>query len=238
MLQETIQEGVYKYEDVWRAEPWREINDLCKKFFKGQYKILFYNIEDCSKMPEVLKFVAFDWENLKVMIYREPEVKIYTYDSYNDLLGELKHNEPKLLNEGLKIDGETEYKRIFLFKDIGNHKVKQIKKGNQIIKVGDFLSTCWGYDQTNVELFTVKKIIGKNYLIIQEVAQQIENTGNEGATYDNVRVSDSIYKIDIPIKAYISNDGYMSVCEYGYKRGLSLTDMKQTHYKTNPQFGH
>jgi hypothetical protein len=99
------------------------------------------------------------------------EVKIYSFEDYDECLNLIKASEKKLINEGLKIQSEEEYKRIFLFKDIGKHKTKELVKGDLKIKVGDFLSTCWGYDQTHVELFTVKKIHGNNYLIIQEVAQ-------------------------------------------------------------------
>lgn len=218
-------------------EPWRCINDICKQNLKGDYKILFFNIENCDKFPQVLKFVAFDWENLKVLVYREPQVLIYSFEDYNKGLSALKYNEQKFLSEGMKLDSEEDYKRVFLFKDLDKQIIKELKKGDKVIKQGDFLSTCWGYDQTNVELFIIKKILGKNYLIIQEVAQEIA-TPNESITYDNIKVSSTVKKIDIPIKAYISNDGYMSVCERGYKRGLSLTDMNKEHYKTSSQFGH
>jgi len=238
MNKQILQEQVYRNDERYKGyieEPWREINNITKNHLKGEYEVIFYNITDCNKMPEVLKFVAFDWENLQVLVYREPEVKILSFKDYNEALNLIKLSESKLISEGVLIHDETKYKRLFLFKDIGKHKIKELKKGDKVVKVGDFLSTCWGYDQTNVELFTVKKIIGNNYLIIQEVSQTI---AEPSLTYDMVVVSPTINKIDIPIKAYISNDGYMSVCESGYKRSLSLTDMNQSHYRTNTQFGH
>jgi len=215
---------------------WGVLNDISKEYLKGSYEILFYNIEDCNKLPEKFKFVCFDWENLVLLIYREPKSEIYQFSDYNNFLKWLNKNKNKILEDGLKIEGHDKLKRINLFKDLGKHKIKELKKGDKTLKPGDFLNTNWGYDQTNIEIFVVKKIIGKNYFIIQEVAQKTNEGGN--ITYDLVSVSDSVYKIDIPRKAFISNDGYMSICEGGYKRGLSHTDMEKQHYKTNPQFGH
>ena len=151
-------------------------------------------------------------------------------------LRRVEKNKNKILEDGLKIEHEDHFKRIHFFKDLDKQKIKELKKGNDILKVGDFLNTNWGYDQTNIELFVVKKIIGKNYFIIQEVAQKTNEGGN--ITYDLVSVSDEVYKIDIPRKAFISNDGYKSICEGGYKRSLSHTDIKEQHYKTNSQSGH
>jgi len=214
---------------------WEFVNDIKKENLKGKTKTLFHNIVDCNSLPDVLKFVVFDWENLKVLVYREPEIKIYSFESYNEVLKALKKNESYFIKEGLKDDNDN-LKKIMLFKDIDKYKIKEIVKGNTKIRIGDFLSTCWGYDQTNVELFVIKKIIGKNYFIIQEVSQQTDNDNK--LMYDMVKVSDSVIKIDIPKKAFISNDGYMSICEGGYKRHLSLTDINKYHYKTNSQFGH
>lgn len=222
--------------DDWRQEPWRETNNIIKKHLKGEYKILMDNIKDCNKMPSPLKFVAFGWEELKIIVYREPNVSIYEFEDYNKLLSALKINEQKFLSEGMTIHQETEYKRAFLFKDLDKQIIKELKKGDKIIKQGDFLATSWGYDQTNVELFIIKKIIGKNYLIIQEVSQAVENSGS--IAYDKVSVANTINKTDIPIKAYVSNEGYLSVCELGYKRSLHLTTMDEQHYKTDSRFGH
>lgn len=45
------------------------------------------------------------------------------------------------------------------------------------LKVGDVLSTSWGYDQTNVEFSQVTKLIGKSMVEIRELAQMSEDTG-------------------------------------------------------------
>lgn len=45
------------------------------------------------------------------------------------------------------------------------------------LKVGDVLSTCWGYDQTNVEYFQVTKLIGDTMVEVREIARESEETG-------------------------------------------------------------
>lgn len=44
------------------------------------------------------------------------------------------------------------------------------------LKVGDVMSTCWGYDQTNIEYFEVTKLIGKSMVEIREIGQEREET--------------------------------------------------------------
>lgn len=44
------------------------------------------------------------------------------------------------------------------------------------LQVGNILSTCWGYDQTNVEFYTVTKVSGKR-VWIREIAADYEATG-------------------------------------------------------------
>lgn len=218
-------------------EPWREVNNICKNNLKGDYKILFYNIEDCNKIPEVVKFVAFDWENLQVLVYREPEVKIFTFENYTSCLTRLKANEELFLSEGMRIQNENEYKRIYLFSEMEKPiKLDELKREGLVVKPGDYLNTCWGYDQTNIELFVVKRILGNSFLIIQEIAKQINPS--DSITYNDVKVSPTIKKVDIPIKAHVSKDGYMRICEGSYKRGLSLTTLGEVHYETDSQFGH
>jgi len=244
METQLIQKNEIQYlredDDFRSREPWRLINDITREIlnlnYSDDFKIIFHNITDGCSIPENLKFVAFDWKNNKIVVYREPTIKVYSFKDYNDTILNLKKNEPRFLKEGLVINDNREtYKRIFYLKDIAKHKVKEIKKENTIIKVGDFLNTSWGYDQTNVELFVIKKILGKNYFIIQEIRQQIASSEMQ---YDNVKVSDTVEKIDLPMKAFISNNGYMSVSETGYKRSLSLTELNAEHYRTNSMFGH
>lgn len=229
-LKNGLKDNCYNNRDTWRC-----IQDISKEYLKGDYKILFYNLKDSSKFPEKLRFIAFDWENINILVYHEPTVTLYTFDNYEDCLRLIGKSAKNLLNAGLTIASQEDYKRIFLFNELNKHKITELTKGDLKIKVGDFLSTCWGYDQTNTELFIIRKILGKNYFIIQELAQHISESST---TYDMVTVAPQLKNIDIPQKAFINNEGHMSVSELGYKRSLSLTDLNKSHYKTNTQFGH
>lgn len=44
------------------------------------------------------------------------------------------------------------------------------------LEVGDILSTCWGYDQTNREFYEVTEVNGK-FVMIREIAQAREEMG-------------------------------------------------------------
>ena len=45
------------------------------------------------------------------------------------------------------------------------------------VQVGDIFSTCWGYDQTNVEFFEVTKLIGAKMCELREIACASDNSG-------------------------------------------------------------
>ena len=45
------------------------------------------------------------------------------------------------------------------------------------LKVGDILSSTWGWEQTNWEYFQVTKLVGKRSVEVREVAQTCEETG-------------------------------------------------------------
>lgn len=45
-------------------------------------------------------------------------------------------------------------------------------------KVGELVSTCWGYDQTNVEYFEIIEVKGK-YVILREIARDTIQTGHD-----------------------------------------------------------
>lgn len=45
------------------------------------------------------------------------------------------------------------------------------------VQVGDIFSTCWGYDQTNVEFFEVTKLIGSKMCELREIACASDEQG-------------------------------------------------------------
>lgn len=111
---------------------------------------------------------------------------------------------------------------------IEQQEAQQEKTARDFIKVGDILYTCWGYEQTNTEFFKVIKIIGKRYFLIREVkAEEIKNNGNMSGFF---RATNEFIEDKEPLKAYCSKEGYMSVCERGYKRSLYLDNEDKNHY--------
>lgn len=110
----------------------------------------------------------------------------------------------------------------------GESKKKIIRK-NLELKEGDLLNSNWGYDQTNVEFFKVKRVLGKNYIIIQEVGRDYNETGFMCG--DTKATNNELNKL--PKKAFIDSGGFISVCETGYKRGLWQTDEKESHYTSS-----
>jgi len=166
---------------------------------------------------------------------KENEIKVYQYKK-KDLMRVLKDLKNKMNKEDLYNDCEKAISSLKILERSQKKSInKFLTKGEKTIKEGDFLYTCWGYDQTNTEYFKVLKIIGKNYFIIREVSQYQDPDKETQMIYYNVLPTEKF--INLPIKAYISNDGYMSVCENGYKRGLYMWD-KKSKYKTNSLYGH
>ena len=177
--------------------------------------------------------------NLKkglILSIKDYKIKVYNYDK-NKLLKILENLKTKLDEEEIynHLDDVIKKYKVYLrtFKKSTFKEIIKEKRGEQVkIKEGTILYTSWGYDQTNTEYFKVKRIIGKNYFIVEELSLIYEESGSP--TYDNVNPGEVF---GFPQKAYISNDGYISICEYGYKRSLYLWD-GESKYKTNSQFGH
>ena len=193
-----------------------------------EYDVLF------SK-EDPLIYLSFNYEKGLFLSIKDKKLKVYEYKK-EDILNILIRIKEDLEKRDLYNHCEDVIKKYKVYlKSFEKSKFKEIKKGEKTIKEGDFLYTSWGYDQTNIEYFQVLKIIGKNYFIIREVYQYNDPDKESQQTYYNVLPTEEF--LDLPIKAYISNDGYCSVCENGYKRSLYCWD-KKSKYKTNSQFGH
>lgn len=59
------------------------------------------------------------------------------------------------------------------------YKAKEKAKSTEghALKVGDVLSSCWGYDQTRYDYYQVTKLIGKCTVEICEISRQIDASG-------------------------------------------------------------
>ncbi len=106
---------------------------------------------------------------------------------------------------------------------------KKIVRERLEIKEGDLLNSCWGYDQTNVEFFKVKRVLGKNYIIIQELGRKYNETGFMCG--DTKATENELDKL--PKKAFVDDKGYVQVSETGYRRMLFPTNPNETHYTSS-----
>lgn len=62
---------------------------------------------------------------------------------------------------------------------------KEVKSNKFGVKVGDFFSASWGYEQTNVDFFQVIALVGETSVRVREVyPRMIEETGISGMSAD------------------------------------------------------
>jgi len=127
-------------------------------------------------------------ENSKEIKRDDLTAVAYTYESLNGALYALAYsgrrnkpdfhyrfaNEEKRSNAVAKyfqrIEANAQYKQ--------EHKKRQKELQSEFInkiKVGSIFSTCWGYDQTNIEWYQVTQI--KGYTVrLRQIAAKIENS--------------------------------------------------------------
>lgn len=149
-----------------------------------------------------------------------------TFDNYDEMLSFLEEQK-KISFYPYRIQEIIKDIKLLVDSQIPN-KIKTITRNNKTINVGDVLYTNWGYDQTNVEMFRVVKILGKCYFILQEISQKVIDK-SEGFMSHSVTKGDNDLDT-LPCKGFINPDGYMSVCETGYKRSLFKDEEGKRHY--------
>lgn len=99
---------------------------------------------------------------------------------------------------------------------------KKEKKNKFGVKVGDYFSICWGYEQTNVDFFQVIALVGETSVRIREVNPPIieeEATGPMAA--------DRVYKLD---KTKILEPSHYSVFIKDQENG-DLKRVKEGYYR-------
>lgn len=79
------------------------------------------------------------------------------------------------------------------------------------LKVGDLLSSSWGYDQTNIEFYEVTRVIGAHTVEIREVAQERTQTGFMQGDCSPVRGR----YLSPPTRHRASADGSVKVRDFG-----------------------
>lgn len=71
-------------------------------------------------------------------------------------------------------------------------KAKEPKKNKYGVKVGDYFSASWGYDQTNVDFFQVIALVGESSVRVREVRPEL--IAEDG--YSHGMAADRTYKLD------------------------------------------
>jgi hypothetical protein len=197
-------------------------------------RLLEYEPETDKKVflfIDIKKKWVFSYYTNKSEVDMNDKVERYCFDNNKELLDYLIGLKKEFEKKDLWISELKErIKELKLYIDSKKpNNIKELKKGKTSINLNTKLYTSWGYDQTNVEMFRIIKFIGKNYFIIQEIGQKSSDHYPHGMAC-NVKAGD--FDLDkLPIKAFISPDGYMSICEKGYKRGLYV-DTGEKHYKS------
>jgi hypothetical protein len=192
-----------KYIWVDLMKRWVFIYDTLPESQEQSDKVVFISFETEQELLTYLKALKKDYP----LDYSDNYTS-YISDRMKELNISIRSKQPSKIKELRKIRGDSEI----------------------IIKEGTILYTSWGYDQTNVEMFKIVKIIGKNYFIIQEISQQHSDFYSHGMACNTTAGTQHLNKL--PVKAFISNDGYMSVCERGYKRSLWIHEKDKNLYKS------
>lgn len=217
----------------WINEVYREIKRIPE--LEGEYDLDSVTYEKTESGKEITTYT--DLKKGWFFSYNGDDQVTLTIMTQQNLLKHLQEIK-KQLEEQNEYPGSVE-NRIkelkILIDSKKKNKIKEMQNGNTKIKIGTLLYTSWGYDQTNVEMFRVVKILGKHYFIIQEVC--LTTTENSTMTADDVIPTTTDRNV-LPVRAFMDKGGFMSVSESGYKRGLFIHEKGSTHYRTNPMFGH
>lgn len=193
-----------------------------------------YKVEDKTifLFANILNKCAFSYWTRSEADPQNDQVSLFIFDSDEELLNYLENLKKTELDLYYLDDRIKELKLLIQSKKPSKTKelIKTDRNNNKLkIDLNTILYTSWGYDQTNVEMFNVVSIIGKNYLILQELQQDYKEEGFMcGTTKPILKPLNKL-----PIKAFVSNDGYMSVCESGYKRSLWIHEKDQKHYTSS-----
>lgn len=100
------------------------------------------------------------------------------------------------------------------------------------LKVGDLMSSSWGYDQTNVDFYEVTAVLSKSFVEITKIGGKAGSPSSPPCDY--VRPNPGHY-IGEPMKKKAGPDNYISLNSYS---GASLTSADHDHYKTSWGWGH
>lgn len=121
---------------------------------------------------DAIKAAGYRWHNAKKLWYAK--------------------NTEKRLEIARKIaDGETVAADTEKPRKAANSK-PQTKENRFGVKVGDFFSASWGYDQTNNDYFQVVALVGETSVRVREVYPEIIDE----TAYSHGMAADRVYKLD------------------------------------------
>lgn len=90
-------------------------------------------------------------------------------------------------------------------------------------KVGQFLYTCWGYDQTNREFFQILEV-RETSLRIREVGQNRTDHDRNGDSWLTAPVAGEFIAPESWVTIHVYPNGYHTIKDPHYSHGLSLWD--------------
>jgi len=119
------------------------------------------------------------------------------------------------------------------------NKYKEERTKPHTLKVGDVLYCSWGYDQTQVDYFRVKSILGKRKIKIVGLGTSLESDGiHDKATpsdeVGNHWTSDSKGGFGNTLMKYASSNNSVKISSFAYAYKWD----GQAKYSTDPMGGH
>lgn len=111
-------------------------------------------------------------------------------------------------------------------------KVRRAEKNvGHSLKVGDVLSSSWGYDQTNVDFYQVVEVPSKCFVIVREISGY--SVSDNGPSV-RVKPSKDAFKSE-PKRYKSSKSNTISVASYA---SAYQTDWNESHHETGYGYGH
>ena len=120
-----------------------------------------------------------------------------------------------------------------------NQEYKEKEKQPHTLKVGDVLSCSWGYDQTQVDFFRVKEILGKRKIKIVGLGTSLKEDGfHDKASPSNDEVGNHWTRDNsgnhYPLVKFARSDNSVKISSFAYAYLWDGTPK----YSTNPMGGH
>ena len=150
---------------------------------------IYFVVYPISATRDTLKKNGFRWNHKKSCWYAKDGM---TTRSIADIMADTTIEEYKRIaeNAGEAVNEVKASKVADTTKD-SKKAVKTAEKANKYgVKVGDYFSMSWGYDQTNVDYFQVIALVGESSVRVREVCPSYETTDAYGLAEDRV------YKFD------------------------------------------